>query len=264
MNLTQVWHKSVRKCKLSIRSPLKKSALDVIKLHASIQIIGSDFCFICRNDFIKELIFEYVPSLYLDITKLLGNNRLGIKVLLTDEFHFSQLSSNSNTYLSTDNIRQDKNFDNFISDSKNIKLFEIAQEIAQNPGVDEFNPFFIQGPPRTGRTHILWAIANRIKATKPNLSVMYIHGEKLIRLHAEYIFKSESLKTTQIFEEYILKNDVLIIDDIQCLYKADGDKEMLFKIMHSYIGKTKKQLIVASTEDPRNYKRSPVNMLSKQ
>ena len=50
MDLEQVWHEAIQRCKQQINDPLKKAALDVIELQTSINITCSDLFFICNND----------------------------------------------------------------------------------------------------------------------------------------------------------------------------------------------------------------------
>lgn len=251
MNLDQIWHESIHNCKKSISDCMKQTALDVIELQASIRIIGADLCFICNNDFIEKLIVEYVPSIYLEITSLIGNNRLGIKILLSDEFQFLLQSASYEDRFFRENIRPDKTFDNYISDPRNNQLFELALKIAQNPGAKGYNPFFVYGQSGIGKTHLVLAIANRIKLTRPELTVRYTRGEEFIRLFVEYMTKSEFQDTTLSIESYTSHNDVLIIDDIQAISKDKKSLGTFIEIIAPYIELPKKQLIVTSTDFPR-------------
>jgi len=253
MNYVQVWKKAIYECKQSIRDPLKQASLDLIEQQASIQIIGADLSFICNNDFIKNLIFDFVPSLYFEIIRQLDNNKLGIKLLLLDEYKFTQKNSHKNPRKCVDNINPEKTFENYLVDPNNEHIYELAQKIAQNPGAKDYNPFFLYGRSGIGKTHLLWAIANRIRVNRPELSVMYIRGEAFIRLFVEYITKSEIQKTLLSIEDFTSHIDVLIIDDIQSISKREKSIETFIEIIAPYIELPKKQLIVASTDFSRTF-----------
>ncbi|WP_031492916.1 DnaA ATPase domain-containing protein [Succinivibrio dextrinosolvens] len=253
MNYVQVWKKTIQECKQSISDPLKQASLDLIEQQASIQIIGAALCFICNNDFIKNLIFDFVPSLYFEIIRQLDNNKLGIKLLLLDEYKFTQKNSHKNPRKCVDNINPEKTFENYLVDPNNEHIYELAQKIAQNPGAKDYNPFFLYGRSGIGKTHLLWAIANRIRVNRPELSVMYIRGEAFIRLFVEYITKSEIQKTPLSIEDFTSNIDVLIIDDIQSISKGEKSIETFIEIISNYIELPKKQLFVASTEFSRHF-----------
>lgn len=248
MNYVQVWQKAIQECKQSISDPLKQAALDLIEQQASIQIIGADLFFICNNDFIKKLIFYFVPSLYFEITRLLDNNNLGIKLLLLDEIQSKKKNSHTNPWKSVDNINPEKTFENYIVDPNNEQIYELARKIAQNPGAKENNPFFLYGQSGIGKTHLLWAIANRIRVNRPELSLRYIRGEDFIRLFVEYMTKSKFQESPLSIEDFTSHIDVLIIDDIQSISKREKSIETFIELIAPYIELPKKQLIVASTE----------------
>lgn len=262
MDLEQVWHEAIQRCKQQINDPLKKAALDVIELQTSINITCSDLCFICNNDFVKKLIFEYVPALFMEITRIIDNNNLGIKLLLSGEFQHSRMTENSNPILNTDNINPDKTFENYVTDPKNAKLYEIALKIAENPGDEKYNPLFLYGGTGLGKTHLAMAIANRIKKNRPELSVRYIRAEEFIRLFVESLTKSSSDDNQVSFENSLLQHDVLIVDDLQTLTKGEKSRETFFKIIDNYLDKTGKQLIMTSSETIGGFKNIPPQIVS--
>ncbi|WP_295364824.1 DnaA/Hda family protein [uncultured Succinivibrio sp.] len=262
MDLEQVWHEAVHNCKQSINDPIKLAAYDVIELQASIKITGSDLCFICNNDFVKKLIFEYVPALFMEITRIIDNNNLGIKLLLSGEFQHSRMTENSNPSRNTDNINPDKTFENYVTDPKNAKIYEIAQKIAENPGDENYNPLFMYGSTGLGKTHLAMAIANRIKKSRPALSVLYLRAEEFIRLFVESMSKSASEDNQISFEDTLLQHDVLIIDDLQSLTKGEKSRDAFFKIIDNYLDEPGKQLIMTSSKPVGSFKNIPPRIIS--
>lgn len=248
MDLEQVWHEAIQSCKQQINDPLKKAALDVIELQTSINITCSDLFFICNNDFVKKLIVEYVPALYMEIARITDNTNLGIKLLLESDLQHSQKTDNSNLKINTDNTNPEKTFENYICEPRNTQCCEIAQKIAENPGDEDYNPLFLYGATGLGKTHLAMAIANRIKKNRPELSVLYIRAEEFIRLFVESMAKSSYVDNQVSFEDSILQHDVFVIDDLQTLTKGERSRETFFKIIDNYLDEPGKLLIMTSSK----------------
>ena len=53
-----------------------------------------------------------------------------------------------------------------------------ALAVAEAPS-EAYNPLFLHGPPGLGKTHLLVAIANYLRANAPALSVRYTTAESL-------------------------------------------------------------------------------------
>ena len=49
-------------------------------------------------------------------------------------------------------------FENFVEGENSKFAFRIAQMIAENPGQQKYNPFFISGSVGLGKTHLMQAI----------------------------------------------------------------------------------------------------------
>lgn len=262
MDLEQVWHEAIQRCKQQINDPLKKAALDVIELQTSINITCSDLFFICNNDFVKKLIFEYVPALFMEITRIIDNTNLGIKLLLESDLQHSQKTDNSNLKINTDNTNPEKTFENYICEPRNTQCCEIAQKIAENPGDEDYNPLFLYGATGLGKTHLAMAIANRIKKNRPELSVLYIRAEEFIRLFVESMAKSSYVDNQVSFEDSILQHDVFVIDDLQTLTKGERSRETFFKIIDNYLDEPGKQLIMTSSKPVGSFKNIPPRIIS--
>ncbi|MBQ7163869.1 MAG: chromosomal replication initiator protein DnaA, partial [Clostridia bacterium] len=63
-------------------------------------------------------------------------------------------------------------FENFVVGDSNRMLYAAATAVAEAPG-QSFNPLFIYGGSGLGKTHIMHAVANYIKATTPKTNVLY-------------------------------------------------------------------------------------------
>lgn len=304
MDLVQIWHDAIQNLKQSINDPQKQAIYGLIEFQSSIQIIGSDLCFICNNDFMMKLMSEFSPSLYMEISRLLGNNSLGLKLLLASELQNTQNINNqpsnfgfqnepnnhinngfnqnqnqiipqqnnaqapiqvapNHNMVRADNINPEKTFENYVTDPENKLVYAIAQKIAQNPGSESYNPFYVYGGSGLGKTHLLWAIANRIRATKPEISVVYIRAEEFIRKFVESMSKTGFVDQQVKFQDSFTQHDVFIMDDIQSLTKGEKSRDTFFEIIANYLDKPGSQLILASDVAPGNLKNFHPRLVSR-
>ena len=223
MDLQQVWRDAINAVKATIQDPQDQAIIGLLEFQVSINIIGNDIHFLCSSEFIFNIAPKFVPKLYMEIVRLVGNPSLGFKLEAPMDSNASKHSqmynaqdnaaSGSNIQMSFtneslnngfvqqhvspvkkvnrsfsgDHINPDKTFENYVTDPENSLVFAIAQKIASNPGSEAYNPFYVYGGSGLGKTHLLWAIANRIRATLPNKSVVYIRAEEFIRRFVDYL-----------------------------------------------------------------------------
>lgn len=158
------------------------------------------------------------------------------------------------------NIRNPEyQFENFIVGNSNKMAHAASVAVANNPCVfDKFdkndkgnyNPLFIYGNSGLGKTHLLYAIMNRISQLFPQLVIIYVKGEEF----TNELVDSLSKKTTQQFRDKYRKADVLLIDDIQFIAGKESIQEEFFHTFNA-LYEDKKQIILAADRPPRDMKR---------
>ena len=157
------------------------------------------------------------------------------------EFDFKNkenISKNSDAAELNENYKS-YTFDNFVSGPSNATVYHAAQTIAKNPGTG-YNPFFIFGDSGLGKTHIIHAIENYIIQNK-HKRVYYSTANQMMN---DYV-KSIQTETVPEFRDNIIKNDVLLIDDIQFLSGKKGTQDEFFYIFNQFYDK-KKQIVITS------------------
>src|SRR5439155_3407822 len=87
-----------------------------------------------------------------------------------------------------------------------------AKVVAEHPG-KIYNPFFVSGPPGTGKTHLVQAIAHHLLEHDPGAEVLYIKAQKLASLIAE----ARGRQVLHRLRSRLLALDLLIIDDLSRL-----------------------------------------------
>ena len=139
-------------------------------------------------------------------------------------------------------------FDSFVVGESNKFAHAAAQSVANHPA-RQANPLFIYGPSGLGKTHLLYAIANRLKENFPSYKVVYVKGEEF----TNQMIDSLSRDLTHEFREKYRRADVLLIDDIQFIAGKESTQEEFF---HTFCAlyEAEKQIILTSDRPPKEIK----------
>lgn len=147
-------------------------------------------------------------------------------------------------------IKPNKTFESFVTSQENSLVVASAIAVASSPGRERYNPFYIYGGSGLGKTHILNAIANFILRDQPSANLVFINAEDFIN-HYVVSFKNNKGDDRQLFfQKFYIDRQILIIDDIQGLSKAEKTRNAFFEIIAAFIEKPESQLILASDVAP--------------
>lgn len=140
-------------------------------------------------------------------------------------------------------------FDSFVIGKSNQIAYAAARAVAENPG-QKFNPLVIYGGVGLGKTHLLHAIGNYVKANNPNLNVLYVTCEKFTNDYIYSLQASSKEKSISAFREKYRNVDVLIVDDFQFISNKTETKEEFFHTFND-LYQNNKQVIIASDRHPK-------------
>lgn len=143
-----------------------------------------------------------------------------------------------------DNLNPRYTFENFVIGPFNELAHAASQAVIKKLGIT-YNPLFIHGPTGHGKTHLIQAIGNHIKATYPNKKVYYMTSEQFGQ---DCMNALQNQKMT-IFKEKYRKYDVLIVDDIQFFSDKQKFQEELFHLFNTLYDNNK-QIIFSSDKHP--------------
>lgn len=143
-----------------------------------------------------------------------------------------------------DNLNPRYTFDTFVIGSFNELAHAAAQAVIKSPGL-MYNPLFIYGSTGHGKTHLIQAIGNHVKAANPNKKVFYMTSE---RFGQDCMNALQNQKMT-VFKEKYRKYDLLIMDDIQFFSDKQKFQEELFHLFNTLYDNNK-QIIFSSDKHP--------------
>ncbi|MEO0435583.1 MAG: chromosomal replication initiator protein DnaA [Pseudomonadota bacterium] len=121
-------------------------------------------------------------------------------------------------------------FLNFVEGKSNQLALAAANQVAENPG-DAYNPLFLYGGVGLGKTHLMHAVGNALKANKPGARIVYLHSERFV---ADMV-KALQLNAIADFKRYYRSVDALLIDDIQFFAKKDRSQEEFFHTFNALL-----------------------------
>ncbi len=151
-------------------------------------------------------------------------------------------------------------FDNFIVGESNKFAYAACYSIAHNEedGSCPYNPLVIHGKSGLGKTHLMYAVINRLLERDPNQKVVYIKGEEFTVKLVEAI-KNNS---TDQFREKYRGADILLMDDIQFIAGKSSTQEEFFHTFNALF-EDGKQIILTSDRPPKDIKTLEERLVSR-
>jgi chromosomal replication initiator protein len=142
-------------------------------------------------------------------------------------------------------INPEFTFDNFVEGKSNQLAKAAAVQVAGNPG-KAYNPLFIYGGVGLGKTHLMHAVANRIKANSPQARVAYVHSERFV----SDMVRALQHRTINEFKTAYRSLDALLIDDIQFFAGKEGSQEEFFHTFNALL-EGQQQVIMTCDRYPK-------------
>lgn len=193
----------------------------------------SEFC----KDFIERRCLGYIKDAVHELT----GQDYDIGVICEEEMAEFQKSRDK---AGKPHFNPQFTFDSFVVGPSNRFAYNAALAVTDKPA-SAYNPLFIYGPSGLGKTHLLYAIANRIQKSYPDFNIVYISSEQFTN---ELIIALREHRNVEFRKKY-RNADLLLMDDIQFIGgKASTEEEFFHTFNELFEGH--KQIVVTSDRPP--------------
>jgi chromosomal replication initiator protein len=137
-------------------------------------------------------------------------------------------------------------FDKFIVGNSNRFACAASAAVGESPSLS-YNPLFIYGKVGLGKTHLLQAVGNHIRASRPETRVLYVTSEIFVNEMVRCLRASKMDEFRSSFRDV----DVLLVDDIQFLEGKERMQEEFFHTFNSLFEHSK-QIVATSDSHPKD------------
>lgn len=209
------------------------------------------------NTFVQEWLLKKFHPLVLKLLRKSSDSILALEYVIKEE------NKTKNQYIPTkapsptkelplaehyinkdDNLNPRYTFESFVVGPFNELAYAAAQAVIKNLGIT-YNPFFIYGNTGHGKTHLIQAIGNAVKAVDPSKKVFYLTSEKFT---SDFVSSMQTNKIEQFKDKY-RKYDMLIMDDVQFLSGKEKTQEELFHLFNT-MKDNNKHIVFSSDKHP--------------
>ncbi|MGO9934569.1 MAG: chromosomal replication initiator protein DnaA [Steroidobacteraceae bacterium] len=142
-------------------------------------------------------------------------------------------------------INAEFTFDSFVEGKSNQLAKAAAIQVAGNPG-KAYNPLFIYGGVGLGKTHLMHAVANKLKERDSEASLAYVHSERFVG----DMVKALQHNTINDFKTAYRSLDALMIDDIQFFAGKERSQEEFFHTFNALL-ESQQQVILTCDRYPK-------------
>ena len=149
-------------------------------------------------------------------------------------------------------------FGNFVVGPSN-QLAHAAAIGAAGGGGPRHNPLFLCGGTGLGKTHLVHAVAHRIRAERPQSRILYVSAEKFVN---EFVQSLQENRMSEFRSRYRERCDLLLVDDIQFLASKTQTQEEFFHAFNA-LHQADKQIIVTSDKYPQQLERMEERLVSR-
>jgi chromosomal replication initiator protein len=198
---------------------------------------------------IKELILAFAeglaPEVALDVGTRAGAMPVPVTVLRDDGSGAAAARRKLAPVVLGSRINAEFTFDSFVEGKSNQLAKAAAIQVAGNPG-RAYNPLFIYGGVGLGKTHLMHAVANKLKERNAEARLAYVHSERFVG----DMVRALQHNTINDFKAAYRSLDCLMIDDIQFFAGKDRSQEEFFHTFNALL-ESQQQVILTCDRYPK-------------
>ena len=191
---------------------------------------------------------EFLPRIQTIVNHLHGEAvrvRLDVGTLNARRAPRSENAANGENFEFEHNLDPSYTFESFVEGKSNQLGKAAAVQVANNPG-RAYNPLLLYGGTGLGKTHLMHAAGNHMRAHNAAMKVMYLRSEQFVSA----MIDSLRTKSMDDFKRRFRAVDALLIDDIQFLAGKNTSQEEFFHTFNALFD-GKQQIILTCDRYPK-------------
>ena len=135
-------------------------------------------------------------------------------------------------------------FDNFIPGESNALAHGLCLGVAEG-NVKPSGPLYLFGGVGLGKTHLMQALALKLRRDRPDRSVLYLSSDDF----RQHYINSVNAKDVAEFRRRIRSFDVLMIDDVHLLSRSSGTQDELLHTINA-LGSRNRLMVISGNDSP--------------
>ncbi len=149
-------------------------------------------------------------------------------------------------------------FANFVVGGSN-QLAHAASTAAAGGSGPRHNPIFLCGGTGLGKTHLVHAVAHRVRTSRPEARIIYTSAERFVN---EFVGALANHTMNEFRAKYRERCDLLLVDDIHFLAGKAGTQEEFFHAFNA-LHQAGKQILVTSDKYPQQLEKIEERLISR-
>lgn len=207
------------------------------------------------NAFVRDAVHSRFLPLIESISRHFNPRLTSVRVEIGSTKNSETIRVTESTHVISDplpdsNLDPHYTFDNFIEGKSNELGKAAAIQVATNPG-RAYNPLLLYGGTGLGKTHLMHAAGNLMKANNPSISILYQRSEQFFSAMVKALSnKTAGSQAIDAFKRRYRSVDALLIDDIQFFAGKDRTQEEFFHTFNALF-EGKQQIILTCDRYPK-------------
>ena len=252
-----VWNRAL----LILEQDLNQTSFNSwIKMMIPMKMENDTAYFCVATVFLKKLIDQkFKDNIETALSDVMGFN-VAVQIMTEEEVppRFREMAQQKSDEFITDiqheevedevrafNAQANLTFETFVIGKENEFAHAAALAIANNPA-GAYNPFFLYGHSGLGKTHLIKAIANKIRENHPDKVILYAKGDEF----TSELIDAIKYNTQRQFKQKYRSADILLMDDVQFLSGRPSIQEEMFHTFDA-LYESGRQIILTSDRPPR-------------
>lgn len=244
----EIWSRIMSYCKANVSESIYKIWFETIE---SAEYINNTITVTVQSDFQKEILENNFKDIFENAVEANLGLMLPISFITSEKYKIieEEEKKEDGKFDTSDGFDiSNYKFDNFVVGNSNRFAYNAALNVAETkPGeTSRFNPLFIYGKSGLGKTHLMYAMINKMREDRPELKIAYTTTENFMNQFIGSV-RNSNMESFRKKYRYV---DALFIDDIQFIKTGEQTQIEFFHTFNELISKNK-QIVITSDRSPK-------------